>query len=127
MAEPPPKRLRFSNDELEEDDEASEVLSNDAESDISTQATFGSEEPFEIIDLSSDEEDYEYIESDIEDMNSSQRWAAGPPGEFQFLMLIEPQLATELGNYGMTSGQPLPYGWEIDEGPLREHAEDNEQ
>lgn len=132
MAEPPPKRLRVSADEFEGDDEASEVLSNDAESDISTQATFGSSESFEIVDLSSNgEEDYEYVESeqfesDIEFTNMSQWWAAGPPGDFQFLMLIEPQLVSELGNYGMTSTRPLPYGWEIDEGPLRELAEELE-
>ena len=87
MAEPPNKRLRVSDDEIEEDDEASEVLSNDAESDISTQVTFGSEEPFEIVDLESDEEDYEYVDSpeqpgsETEYMSSSQWWAAGPPGD----------------------------------------------
>lgn len=157
MVEPLPKRLRVfasspseacaeceEHHEFEEATEASEFLNNDAESDISSQATFGEAAEFEIVDhVSSDENEYEYIStpehSDPEDndpehydpehndMVSQQWWAAGPPGEFQFLLLIDFELELELGNFGLTSGEQLPFGWLLDEGPLRELAANNER
>jgi hypothetical protein len=78
-------------------------------------------------DETSSENGDEKDQSHIEYMNTSQWWAAGPPGEFQFLMLIHYELASELGNYGMRATQQLPSGWEIDESVLREFAEDNER
>ena len=129
MAEPPPKRLRLAELEDEDEDEASELLSNDAESDISTEATFGEE--FEMVDLSGSEGEYIYLsspeqaESDVSQLGSW--WASGPPGEFQFLMLVEPALEIELANYGLSSGECLPCGWVLDEGILQEFARDNER
>ena len=129
MSEPPPKRLRLA--EFVEDDEASEILSNAAESDISTQATFGEE--FEMVDLNSDEAEYVYLSFpeqavfNFSPTDYTQWWACGPPGEFQFLMLIEPALEIELGNYGLSSEERLPCGWVLDEGILQDFAEDNER
>ena len=150
MGEPPPKRLRISSEQEAEQETESEVevLDNSAESDTSTEATLGGlggeedfrEEDFEVIEshqLESDHEgEYEFIESpqpesshegdlfELED--DDEWWAAGPEGELQFLLLLEEPFVTQLGDFGLSSGEPLPFGWVVDEDALRDYALANE-
>ena len=111
------------------------------------------EEDFEVIEsheLESDHEgDYEFIESpqyesshegdllELEDDDEwwaaglegdeqDQWWAAGPEGELQFLLLLEEPFVTQLGDFGLSSGDPLPFGWVVDEDALRDYALANE-
>ena len=144
MEEPPPKRLKISSEQDDEQETESEVevLDNSAESDASTEATLRAEEDFEVIESpqpesnhegefeviessqpeSSHEGEFLYVESEGFDEGQDQWWAAGPNGESQFLLLLEPAFVIELGNFGLSSGDPLPFGWVVDEDSLRHYA-----
>ena len=164
MGEPSPKRLRFF-DELNDDESLQpsqdseqiddEILSNAAESCVSTEATFSAEAEiedeadFEYIESPepvSDQAEFEYIESpepvsdhegeDIsvegESQDESQDeslelqwWAAGPAGEGNFLLLLGEELVHELGHYGLSSVDPLPFGWVVDEDTMLDFAISN--
>ena len=155
MGEPPPKRMRISAEQEDEQETESEVevLDNSAESDTSTEATLGGlggeedfcEEDFEVIESpqpqSNHEAEHDFIESpqpesshegdlfDLEDDGfdeQDQWWAAGAEGELQFLLLLEEPFVTELGDFGLSSGEPLPFGWVVDEDALRDYAFANE-
>ena len=155
MGEPPPKRLRLTHElnegmslEPSQDSEQidHEILSNAAESCVSTEATFSAEaeleaeleaeSEFKYIEspepVSDHESDYILVENDSQDESESQDeslelqwWAAGPQGEGNFLLLLGDELVYEFGMYGLSSEDPLPFGWVVDEHVMVEHAMEN--
>ena len=148
--DPPPKRLKLDKDEplsnidfTDDSQESLECFDEPASSDESTLAPAGehftSDEEYEIIAGTDDEFEvldgpetesqagFEICERSDSESDSAERaarrwWLQGPEGPDRFLMLVEFELELALGNYGLSSEQPLPNGngWILDEGPMLE-------